>query len=168
MRVFVTGPGRCGTVTFAEACKAAITNYTALHESHAGMNPPWEFPDNHIEVDARLTWHVPKLIKKYPDAAWVVLDRNRDAVIWSWHKRGTTMTAWRRLSTYDAGNTLMGAQHYVEFVYELLDALIPRERLWLTTPVSEDEARTFWKLVGAQGDFARFATTLRQVHNPTR
>lgn len=168
MRVFVAGPGRCGTVTFAKACKH-VTNYTAAHERQRGLNPPWTTPDGHIEVDPRLTWHARSLVSEYPESLWVILDRDRDRTALSFARRATTMTAWRRLSTYDAPNAVLGAMHYVEFIYDYLDMAIPKDRrLWLTTPVSESEARMFWDRIGAEGDFGKFAAALGQVHNASR
>jgi len=170
MRVFVTGAGRCGSVTFAKACEAAgFVGYTCAHESHRGANPPWEYPDNHIEVDPRLTWHVPTLLKKYPEAMWVVLDRDRDAMAVSWAKRRGTMAAWRRLSSFDAPEVHAGVQSYLTFVYGALAALLDDgghgARLWLITPVSLEEASQFFDYVEAEGDFDAFTAALREVHN---
>lgn len=39
MNVFVLCTGRCGSVTFVEACKH-VTNYTSAHESRAGIAGP--------------------------------------------------------------------------------------------------------------------------------
>jgi hypothetical protein len=36
MKIFVTGTGRCGTVTFSKAC-SHITNYTSGHKTKAGV-----------------------------------------------------------------------------------------------------------------------------------
>lgn len=77
MRVFVVGTGRCGTVTFYHACRH-ITNFTSAHEGKAGSVPPWEFPDNHIEIGSHLFSQMGPLCLAYPDAIWIHLVRNRE------------------------------------------------------------------------------------------
>ena len=46
-----------------------------------------EYPDNHIEVDNRLAWFLGVLGEKYPDARFVHLVRDREAVAQSFLKR---------------------------------------------------------------------------------
>lgn len=92
MRAFVLSTGRCGSLTFARAC-GHITNYTSSHESHWGLHPAQrlDFPDDHIEVDNRLSWHLGLLGKRYPDALYIHLRRDPELVAesflarWSWH-----------------------------------------------------------------------------------
>lgn len=94
MRIFVTGTGRCGTVTFSKAASHA-TNYTVGHETHAGRVGDWEYPDNHIEVSAQLVIAIPLLQEKYPDAMWVHLNRtNRYACVQSLAKMREVMDAF--------------------------------------------------------------------------
>lgn len=189
MRIFVTGPGRCGTVTFATACAVGITNYSSAHESRRSTSAPWDYPDGHIEVDPRLTWQVHGLLRRYPDALWVVLDRNREDTARSWAQWPDTMAAWTRLSTYAApegADPELAAAHYVRHVYWSLEAALygppPYGRtnpapgtpgvmgraLWLTTPVPEVEAMAFWEAAKADGFFGAFLSTLGTLHNETR
>ncbi|MDQ1249473.1 MAG: hypothetical protein QG597_3848 [Actinomycetota bacterium] len=72
MRVFVVGPGRTGTTTLAAAFGHA-TNVTAAHESRAGRfgADRWRYPDEHNEVDNRLSWLLGPLIQHYPDARFI-------------------------------------------------------------------------------------------------
>lgn len=88
MRVFVTGTGRCGTTTFNIACKH-FSNYTSKHESTNGRISSLEFPDNHIESEPGLVWRLPQLIKKYPDALYVHLLRDKEACVKSLAKRAS-------------------------------------------------------------------------------
>ena len=76
MRIFVTGTGRCGSVTFSKACQH-ITNFTSAHESDWQNACPMDinYPDNHIEVSPHLAYFIPYLRNKYPDAKWVHLIR---------------------------------------------------------------------------------------------
>lgn len=77
MRVFVTGTGRCGSVTFSRAC-ATITNFTSSHEAIA---TDLAYPDNHIEVNCQLHSCIERLVLRYPDAFFVHLIRRRDECI---------------------------------------------------------------------------------------
>lgn len=80
MRVFVLSTGRAGTTTFARAC-SHCTNYTSGHESRAGLigAARFEYPDDHVEVDNRLSWFPGHLATHFPDARYVHLIRERDA-----------------------------------------------------------------------------------------
>lgn len=84
----MTGTGRCGTKTFAAAC-SHIVNHTSAHESRAGLIlGPVEYPADHIEVDAHLSWHLARLVERYPRAVFVHLWRPEDEVVASWTRRG--------------------------------------------------------------------------------
>lgn len=87
--VFALTAGRTGSTTFIEACQHA-TNYTAAHESGKGivLADRLRFPDQHIEADNRLTWFLGPLGERYPDAIYVHLVRDREAVARSWARPG--------------------------------------------------------------------------------
>lgn len=89
MRVFVTGTGRCGTVTFFQACRL-IQNFTSGHESKAGCadKSRWVYPPDHIEVDPHIAWTLGSILQRYPDAYYVHLQRRREEVVESWFRRG--------------------------------------------------------------------------------
>ena len=89
LNVFVLCTGRCGSVTFARACRF-IDNYTAGHETAHGYN--LEYPDRHIEVDNRLSWFLGRLDERYPDAYYVHLLRRREDVVQSFARRGCIAT----------------------------------------------------------------------------
>ncbi len=94
MRVFVLGTGRCGSKTFTKACQL-VQGMTATHESQAHtMN--LSYPDNHIEVDPHLVWHLGPLSEKYPNAVWVHLNRNESDNVRSLSRR-RTIVAWGAL-----------------------------------------------------------------------
>jgi len=74
MNVFVLCTGRCGSTTFARACRHA-TNYTVGNESRrgeAGTDNRLAYPENHIEVDGRLAWFLGTLDRIYGDNAHYV------------------------------------------------------------------------------------------------
>jgi len=89
MNVFVLTTGRSGSTTFYEACKH-IENYTCGHESRAQMTGEerLNYPDNHIEIDNRLSWFLGRLDEKYgDDAIYIHLKRDERAVAASYFKR---------------------------------------------------------------------------------
>ena len=57
MNIFVLCTGRCGSMTFTKAC-GHIDNFSSAHESRCGRlgNERLAYPENHIEVDNRLSW----------------------------------------------------------------------------------------------------------------
>lgn len=78
MNVFVLCTGRCGSLTFTYACKN-IKNYTSEHESKVNLlgSQRLVYPENHIEVDNRLSWFLGRLDEKYDkNAFYVHLRRN--------------------------------------------------------------------------------------------
>jgi hypothetical protein len=87
-RVFVLSTGRCGSTTFARSC-AHIANYTCGHETNWGRlgDVRLDYPDQHIEVDNRLSWFLGSLHRRYPDATYVHLLRDPDLVVASFLKR---------------------------------------------------------------------------------
>ena len=80
--------GRCGSTTFAEAC-AHLDNYTSGHETRWNASPAerLDYPDGHIEVDNRLSWQLGRLDARYPDARYVHLLRDPEAVAQSYAAR---------------------------------------------------------------------------------
>ncbi len=99
MNVFILSAGRSGSQTFARAC-AHITNYTSAHESRSGYlgESHFDYPDNHIESDNRLSWLLGRLDRRFGDRAFYVhLTRDVEPVAVSWAKRSYTgmMNAYR-------------------------------------------------------------------------
>lgn len=91
MNVFVLSTGRCGSLTFKMAC-SPIENYTSGHESRAGILGPGrlKYPQNHIEVDNRLSWFLGRLEQQYGNNAYYVhLKRHPDQVAVSYCLRLT-------------------------------------------------------------------------------
>jgi hypothetical protein len=99
MNVFVLCTGRCGSLTFSKACNH-IKNYTSSHESNLYLfgNKRLIYPENHIEIDNRLSWFLGELDKIYGDNAYYVhLIRDTVDVAKSYLKRwdGGIMRAYR-------------------------------------------------------------------------
>jgi predicted O-methyltransferase YrrM len=176
MNVFVLSTGRCGSTTFARACRK-ITNYSSAHESKSASRLPEPatpyqtllYPDNHIEVDNRLSWMLGTLDKTYGDQAFYVhLLRDRDEVAHSflkrWENRGTNIInayAWGPLTLpLDQVRSLSSdqrfgvARHYWDTVNDNIAQFLadkPNQiTMWLhdIVPPFED----FWLRIGAEGD----------------
>lgn len=89
MNVFILCTGRCGSVTFINACKH-ITNYSSAHESRSSMigADRLSYPENHIEADNRLSWVLGRLDRTYGDnAIYIHLMRDPEATAASFVKR---------------------------------------------------------------------------------
>lgn len=91
VRVFVLNSGRCGSLTFARSC-GHMTNFTSAHEGN-WWNPVaarFDYPEQHIEIDNRLSWFLGTLAEYYPNAKYVHLYRSPDAVAQSLLRRWRT------------------------------------------------------------------------------
>ena len=99
MNVFILNTGRCGSTTFIKAC-CHIKNFTCAHESRSGMlgADRFDYPENHIEADNRLSWLLGRLDETYGDnAVYVHLKRNGSDTALSFTKRysGGIIKAYR-------------------------------------------------------------------------
>lgn len=161
MRVFVLGTGRCGTMTFARACRH-ITNFTAAHESHRGRIADLAFRNDHIEVDAHLVHALPRLLLLYPpspiyqplgpgSAVYIHLVRERAATIKSLAKRGST-DAYARWAWQSGPSRAAAAAAMYDNANGLIAALVPDAYLM---PLEDIKGlwRSFWNYIGADGDF---------------
>lgn len=164
MNVFVTGTGRCGSLTFAHACSHAL-NYTVAHESRAGCpgdSHLW-YPDDHIEVDPHLSWMLGPLVEKYPSAVYVHLLRDRDLVVASWRRR-SIHPRWGAAAfvdaVYQARSDNMSDTEYEQALVGLYNTVNANIHVALKEVSSMtihivDIARhfpQFWAAVGARGD----------------
>lgn len=161
MRVFVVGTGRCGTVTFYQACME-IANYTAGHESKNGEDQigDWSFPDNHAEVSCNLLWGIPALRERYPKAFWVHLTRERAACVDSLRQncsRSQEMFAqqwWFFRHEVDPNRRARIAETYYDSYNALVRRLLPPTALTLQLESIRESWPEFWEKIGAQGDLA--------------
>ena len=170
MRVFVTGTGRCGTVTFARACKH-ITNYTSAHETQSRRRTvSLDYPDNHIEVDPHFAHYMGPMIHTHPGAMWVHLWRDRDAVIRSIMKKGN-LQHWSRVALWRVQQDEEVATLVHDALYSNIRAHLIRsvqKKLHIETPVSEAAFRDFWNAIGAEGDLGAACKELEIKHNRSR
>lgn len=158
MNIFVLNTGRCGSLTFAKACRH-ITNFTSGHESNIGICGPTrlKFPDNHIEVDNRLSWFLGRLDFEYGNRAFYVhLRRNRDDVVASFAKReGGIMKAYTNGGIiFDRISPLAAAADYYETVTANIELFLrdKTQKMVFQIESANEALEEFWTAIGAQGD----------------
>lgn len=163
MRVFGLCTGRSGSTTLAKALSHA-TNYTCGHETQPRkVEGRLEYPDQHIEIDHRLSWFLGSLDKMYgDDAAYIHLTRDPEKVAESWsvrHNRGGQMPSWLDVVLYrprpqDRRNALPGARLMVQTVTDNI-ALFLRDKTRVVRLDIDDPHQRFdevWDMIGATGD----------------
>lgn len=170
MRVFVTGTGRCGSVSFREACKF-ITNYTAGHESNCGL---LEYPNKHIEVNPHIRGLVKTIRAKYPESKWVHLIRDPKTCIPSLAAmdRGIIMEHYGRLypsvQITPAVSDIAYRFYWQEndLIEVQLKHLIPDfQRMTINLERIKEQWRTFWNWIEAEGDFGKSYESWDTPHN---
>lgn len=177
MNVFVLGTGRCGSLTFAEACRH-IGNYTSAHESRMqGIRSRIDYPDRHIEVDHRLAWFQAPLLYQFGEdqTVWVHLRRDRDETVASWARRrgvpagllpafGSGILPFRE---FPEERTEDIAALYVDTVTANVGEFLAHRRQVVECRI-EDPHEPFdrmWDMIGATGDRAAAHETLGQRWN---
>lgn len=178
--VFVLTTGRTGSVTFSSACEQ-MTNFTSAHESLADEvgQARFAYPPNHIEIDNRLSWHLGGLAKRFPDAHFVHLRRNPEAVAKSYRQRwqeprtllgilrhqSRLLKPWRSLPAVFGNGIIQRYERWseeqklavCEFMVETVNDNITeflRGRPHMTVNLEEIEGDfvNFWNWCGAEGD----------------
>jgi hypothetical protein len=160
MVVFVVGTGRCGTCTAFHAFSHA-TNKTVGHESsywNDGINH--RYKDNHIEIGHTLTLHLSWLIRKYPSARFIHLQREADSCIKSLYKQGlgTIDTYYRATQGVNNRNkiSIEATKIYYEEINSRIQDCVPSNRyfhVWL-----HDLPRRWkecWKWAECEGQFSK-------------
>ncbi len=179
-RVIVLCTGRCGSTTFAAACKHA-TNYTAAHESRTyrlGADR-FAYPDNHIEVDNRLAWLTGRLDATFGDTPFYVhLRRNTAETTASFASRNShgLMKAYR---TGILPNLLLRRPETpaLDIATDLVDTLTANITLFLrdksrvmemSLETMADDFPKFWTWIGATGDLDAAMAAFQTRHNATK
>lgn len=162
MNVFVLNTGRCGSVTFIEACKY-IKNYSSAHESRTAMlgEQRLNYPQNHIEADNRLSWLLGRLDRIYGDDAFYVhLKRNALDTARSF----TNRYQYGIIKAYRGRGILMGLQEEIDPISVCLDycdTVTSNIELFLRDKSKKMEINLenvdrdfgdFWERINAEGD----------------
>jgi hypothetical protein len=175
MNIFVLCTGRCGSVTFIEACRW-FANYTAGHETRTGALGPARFAyaPRHIEADNRLAWLLGRLDLHYgPEAFYVHLRREQEATAASFARRADSgiMKAYQRpgilMGLPGDADPLAVARDYVSTVTANIEMFL-RDKPWQMRFDLEDAGVLFPEFcdrIGAEVDMPRALEEFRRRHN---
>jgi hypothetical protein len=174
MNVFVLNTGRSGSKTFARAC-SHITNFTSAHESRSGLlgESHFDYPDNHIESDNRLSWLLGRLDRRFGDRAFYVhLTRDVAPVATSWARRSHTgiMNAYRYAILWHCPKNSTAydvAADYCDTVDANIRLFLKDKTNWMPFRLEEGRDRfpEFWRRIGAKGDLAAALAEFDVRHN---
>lgn len=176
MNVFVLSTGRCGSVTFTKAC-SHISNFSAAHESRARIvgDAHFDYPDNHIEIDNRLTWFLGRIDQKYgTESYYVHLIRDQQKVAESYRKRfGSGI-----VRAYTRG-MMMGRHPKSEAMDICMDywktananiSLFLKDKpnqMEIRLETARTQFAEFWNWIGAEGDLTSALEEWSVSHNRT-
>lgn len=178
-RVFVLSAGRAASTAFCSACKH-ITNFSAAHESSASLPFPEriDYPNQHIEIDNRLTWFLPHIEDKYGDnAIYVYLRRDKEKIARSyeerWHLNVSIVKAFGHgvlmKPKISMSERLDVCRSYVDYVdAAILLHLKDKNAIYVDAENLQQDFRTFFDAINAQGDIEKCIQEFSAVHNPNK
>lgn len=176
MNIFVLSTGRCGSVTFSKAC-SHITNYTAAHESQSRIlgEAHFHYPENHIEIDNRLSWFLGRLDKVYGQKAFYVhLRRDDHATASSYKKRyGSGIirgyAKGMMMGKHPKSVAMEVCLDYCKTVNSNIECFLKDkpEKLNFRLEEASQHFPLFWERIGAQGDFTQALGEWEVTHNKT-
>lgn len=176
MNVFVLCTGRCGSTTFAHACRH-ITNYTSGHETRSGFvgTERLAYPDRHIEVDNRLAWFLGRLTQRFPYALYVHLTRDKFQTASSFLRRyGTGIIGayaehiLMRRDLQQSVDPIGICLDYVDTVnanIELVTNCLLHRSMTVSIENVESDFRKFWTRIEATGNLEAAVWDLYTRHN---
>ncbi len=175
MNIFILNTGRCGSMTFIEACRHII-NYSAGHETRVQLlgTDRLAYPARHIEADNRLSWMLGRLDAAYGDNAWYVhLTRDRAQVAASFARRADfgIMKAYREGILLHEGQKQASAESLAQDYIDTVEANIAhflrdkRHTMEFALEQADQDFRRFWHWIGATGDLDKALAEWNTRHN---
>ena len=179
MRVFILCTGRTGSAAIINACKH-IENFSSAHESRTSKwgQDRFNYPDNHIEADNRLAWHLGQLHQLYGnDPFYVHLTRDRDKVAQSFMRRfyipesiidayceGIKMTPPEKLRKEAR---LQACYDYIDTVNSNIKHFMSDKQNVMKIRLEniEDDFTAFWRKIGANGNLEHALMEFKEKHN---
>lgn len=178
MRVFILTTGRSGSLTIIRACEH-IDNFTSSHESltNAFGQNRFNYKDNHIEADNRLSWHLGQLNSLFGDKAFYAhLKRNREKVAQSYFKRfyygsimdafceGIRMTSPELLSKEER---MKACYDYIDTVNSNIECFMSDKTKTMTINLEniDEDFKEFWERIGANGNLENALNEFRVPYN---
>lgn len=175
MRVFVLCTGRCGSVTFAKAC-AHLTNFSAGHESRwdSSYADRFSYPDNHVEVDNRLSWYLGALDRHFGQgASYVHLFRDPEDTAQSyaarWEQQRSIVRAYGLgIARRHKFSPLDAAREMVSTVTDNIAAFLKDKPHRIDVRLShvKGDFTEFLAWIGARGDLEAAIQTWDVKYNP--
>jgi len=168
MRVFILCPGRTGSKSLIRACEY-FDNFTSGHETRTKMTGEerFNYPDNHIEADNRLSWFLGTLDKKFgKDAFYIHLTRDREQVVESfkqrWSYQGNIIKSFSEgilLHGFNKKNDLEKTQivrDYCETVTNNIESFLKDKphKIDMRLETINDDFVRFSSVIGAKGDLS--------------
>ncbi|MDH3948403.1 MAG: hypothetical protein OEU74_05525 [Gammaproteobacteria bacterium] len=162
MNVFILNTGRCGSTTFIKACQY-ITNFTSAHESRCALlgETRFDYPDNHIEADNRLSWVLGRLDKHYGNnAIYIHLRRNNNDTATSYARRlfpGGIIPAYRNGILQflpDEISNLSVSLDYCATVNSNIELFLKdkTQKMTFNLENAKHDFLKFWDFIGAEGE----------------
>lgn len=175
MNVFVLCTGRCGSTTFARACEH-IQNYTASHQTRdfntVGII---DYPNNHIEVDNKLSYFLGRLEKKYGDSAYYVhLKRSKEDTASSFARRYDfgIIKAYKShvLPVKEDAPKMKVCRHYWETINSNIEMFLKGKSKKMTfhLETAEKDFQRFWSEIGAEGNLEAAINEWGHEYNASR
>ncbi|MCC5923285.1 MAG: hypothetical protein JJT77_05840 [Crocinitomicaceae bacterium] len=183
MRIFVLSTGRSGSTTFARACQH-IKNYSSGHEINAGIigEDRYSYPDNHIESDNRLCWHLGQLHELYKDedTVYIYIRREKNKIASSFMKRyfkpASIIDAFCEGIQQMPPEKLTKAER-LEACHDYIDTLEANVRFFMSHKPNtffmqleniQEEFERFWEFIGAEGSLEAALEEFNKQHNASQ
>lgn len=181
MRVFVLTTGRAGSTTFARAASHA-TNFTAAHESRSDhIDGRLDYPDQHVEVDNRLSWFLGSLERHYgDDPLYVHLTRDPEETAESYAERfrgkASLVRAFgqgviqRTEPPADDATRLAVSRLCIATITDNIEAFLRGKSkvVHASLPDLQPGFDEMWERIGAEGDLDAAHADLKLRHNRRR
>lgn len=181
MRIFILCTGRSGSSAIIKACKH-IKNYSASHESlsQAFGKERFNYPDNHIEADNRLCWHLGHLNKYYADEPFYVhLKRNKEKTAQSFMKRFYQDSI---IDSFCGGirmmpSEILSKQERLQACYDYIDTITLNVEHFLSDKnkvmiinleTIEKDFEIFWSQINAEGNFENAINEFKNQYNSSK
>ena len=175
MNVFVLCTGRSGSMTFHRACQH-ITNYTCSHELNTSEvgGARFAYPEDHIEIDNRLSWLLGPLDEAFGDRAFYVhLMRDEEMTAKSfdkrWAGRYSIIRAYSEGVLGRADQTEALCLDYCRTVNANISHFLRDKTRSMAFHLEKapESFPTFWKEIGAGGDLGKALKEFEVRHNPS-
>ncbi len=171
LNCFVLCCGRVGSVAFYKAC-SHCENYTVGHESRAGICGPgrFDYPDDHIEIDNRLSHFLGAMELLWPNAHYVHLQRNWLDTAKSFEKRtdrGIMKAFGTGILMGSDASPLDKAKFYVSTVNTNISRFMERrpKKTFFEIRDAERLFGNFWRRIGMRGDLEAAVAEFGKGHN---